>query len=96
MIGKKLQKKLKLTLVKNMLCAIIECMRKTDDIERQLKQALEDSGMSRAEVARKSKGRLSEAQLSYFVNDKRSLSVPSLAALARILGLELRLVERGK
>ena len=89
-------KNCKLTLVKTRLCVIIVLMRKTDDIEQQLKQALMDSGMSRAEIARKSKGQLSEAQLSYFFKDKRSLSVPSLAALARVLGLELRLVERSK
>ena len=60
------------------------------DIEEQLKQALEHSGMSRAEIVRKSKNELSEAQLSYFVNDKRSLTLPAAAKLAKILGLELK------
>ncbi|MHC4071464.1 MAG: hypothetical protein ACYSWW_17300 [Planctomycetota bacterium] len=89
-------KNLNLTLVKKMAFGIIVCMRKINDIERQLKQALNDSGMSRAEIVRKSKKQLSEAQLSYFVNDKRSLTLPSAAILARILGLELRPVEKGK
>lgn len=60
------------------------------DIEEQLKQALIVSGMSRAEIVRKSKKQLSEAQLSYFVNDKRSLTLPAAAKLAKILGLELK------
>jgi plasmid maintenance system antidote protein VapI len=60
------------------------------DIEKQLKQALIDSGMSRAEIVRKSKNQLSEAQLSYFVNNKRSLTLPAAAKLAKILGLELK------
>lgn len=59
------------------------------DIERQLKQAMIDSGMTRAEIVRKSKNQLSEAQLSYFVNDKRSLTLPAAAILAKALGLEL-------
>lgn len=60
------------------------------DIEEQLKRALEHSGMSRAEIVRQSKNELSEAQLSYFVNDKRSLTLPAAAKLAKILGLELK------
>ncbi len=59
------------------------------DIEKQLKRALIDSDMSRAEIVRKSKKQLSEAQLSYFVNNKRSLTLPAAAKLAKILGLEL-------
>ena len=59
------------------------------DIEKQLKQALIDSGMSRAEIVRKSKNQLSEAQLSYFVNNKRSLTLPAAAKLAKVLGFEL-------
>ena len=66
------------------------------DIEKQLKQALIDSGMTRAEIARKSRNQLSEAQLSYFVNDKRSLTLPAAAKLAKILGLELNQVKKSK
>ena len=60
------------------------------DIEEQLKQALINSDMSRAEIARKSKKQLSEAQLSYFVNNERSLTLPAAAKLAKVLGLELK------
>ena len=60
------------------------------DIEEQLKQALMNSDMSRAEIARKSKKQLSEAQLSYFVNNERSLTLPAAAKLAKVLGLELK------
>ena len=60
------------------------------DIEKQLKQAMVDSGMTRAEIVRKSKNQLSEAQLSYFVNGKRSLTLPAAAKLAKVLGLELK------
>ena len=83
---KNIRKKLNLTVVKSILCVIIEFMR---NIEEQLKQALEDSDMTRAEIVRKSKNQLSEAQLSYFVNNKRSLTLPAAAKLAKVLGLEL-------
>lgn len=77
-----------------MICVIIILMSKYVDIEKQLKNALLDSGMSRAEIVRKSRGKLSEAQLSYFVRNKRSLSLTSAAILAKILGLELKAVEK--
>ncbi|MEE9371218.1 MAG: helix-turn-helix transcriptional regulator [Sedimentisphaerales bacterium] len=76
-----------LTLVKPIVYVIIAYMK---DIEKQLKQAMIDSSMTRAEIVRKSKNQLSEAQLSYFVNDKRSLTLPAAAKLAKVLGLELR------
>ncbi len=44
--------------------------------------------MTRYEIAKKSG--LSQAQLSYFVNGKRSLTLPAAAKLAQVLGLELR------
>ncbi len=78
---------MKLTLVKPIVYAIMAHMK---DIERQLKQAMIDSEMTRAEIVRKSKNQLSEAQLSYFVNDKRSLTLPAAAKLAKVLGLELK------
>ena len=78
---------MKLTLVKLIECAIMAYMK---DIEKQLKQAMIDSGMTRAEIVRKSENQLSEAQLSYFVNNKRSLTLPAAAKLAKVLGLELR------
>jgi plasmid maintenance system antidote protein VapI len=57
------------------------------DIEKQLKQAIRKSKMSRYRIAKKSG--LTESQLSYFVNDKRSLTLPAAAKLAKVLGLEL-------
>ncbi len=94
--NKKIVKYLNLTLVKIVVFGIIVCMRKINEIERRLKQALNDSDMSRAEIVRKSKMQLSEAQLSYFVNNKRSLTLSSASILAKTLGLELRPVEKGK
>jgi len=61
--------------------------KKRQDIEKQLKQALIESKMNRRKIAKLSG--LSEAQLSYFFNDKRSLTLPAAAKLARVLGLEL-------
>ena len=58
------------------------------NIERQLKRAVLDSGLSRYRLAKLSG--LSQAQLSYFVNGKRSLTLPAAAKLAEALGLELR------
>lgn len=62
-------------------------MEKQENIEQRLKRAVLESDMSRYRIAKLSG--LSEAQLSYFVNDKRSLSLPAAAKLAKILGLEL-------
>lgn len=57
------------------------------DIERQLKQALFKSEMTRAQIARAAG--LTESQLSYFVHDQRTLTLPAAAKLAKVLGLEL-------
>ena len=48
-------KNIELTLVKPIACAIMAYMK---DIEKQLKQAMIDSGMTRAEIVRKSKNQL--------------------------------------
>lgn len=56
-------------------------------MEQQLKTAVLESSLSRYRIAKLSG--LSEAQLSYFVNDKRSLTLPAAAKLAQALGLEL-------
>ena len=58
------------------------------DIEKQLKQAIKRSKMSRYGIAKESG--LTESQLSYFINDKRSLTLPAAAKLAKALGLELK------
>ncbi len=65
--------------------------RRSKDIEQQLKTTLKKSTMSRYEIAKLSG--LSEAQLSYFTRDKRSLSLPAAARLAMALGLELTSVK---
>lgn len=57
------------------------------DIEKQLKQAIKRAKMSRYKIAKEAE--LTESQLSYFVNGKRSLTLPAAAKLARALGLEL-------
>lgn len=61
--------------------------KKKVDFESQLKQALLKSGMSRYKISQLSG--LSNAQLSYFVNDKRSLSLSAASKLAETLGFEL-------
>jgi plasmid maintenance system antidote protein VapI len=61
--------------------------RKSTDIEQQLKKAVLESGMSKYRIAKISG--LSEAQLSYFINSKRSLTLPAAAKLAKALQLEL-------
>ncbi len=58
-----------------------------DDIEKRLKQALIESKVSRYRIAKESG--LTESQLSYFVNGKRTLTLPAAAKLAKVLGLEL-------
>ncbi len=62
-------------------------MKKCEDIEQRLKRGVLESSMSRYRIAKVSG--LSEAQLSYFVNDKRSLTLPAAAKLAKALGLTL-------
>ena len=64
------------------------------DIEQQLKQAIMKSQMSRYRIAKESG--LTESQLSYFVNEKRSLTLPAAAKLAKMLGLELTQVKKRK
>ena len=88
---KKYKKIHNLTLVKPIVFVIMANMK---GIEKQLKQAMKDSGMTRAEIVRKSKEQLSEAQLSYFVNGKRSLSLKAAEILAKTLGYELKLNNR--
>jgi plasmid maintenance system antidote protein VapI len=62
--------------------------KRREDIERRLKRAVLESDMSRYQIAKISG--VSEAQLSFFVNGKRSLTLPVAAKLAEVLGLELR------
>lgn len=57
------------------------------DLDSQLRRAIMDSDMSRYRIAQLSG--LSNAQLSYFVNQKRSLSLAAASQLATVLGFEL-------
>lgn len=66
---------------------------RNDDIEQRLKRAVLESDLSRYQIARISG--VSEAQLSFFVNGKRTLTLPVAAKLAEALGLELRPKKRG-
>ncbi|MFC1635168.1 hypothetical protein ACFL5Z_10020 [Planctomycetota bacterium] len=69
-------------------------MGKEIGIEKQLKEALQASDMSRKLIVKKSRGKLSEAQLSYLITGKRSLTLHSAAILAKVLGLELKPIEK--
>ena len=62
-------------------------MKKAVDFELQLRQALIESEMSRYRISQLSG--LSNAQLSYFVHGKRSLSLSAASKLAEALGFEL-------
>jgi transcriptional regulator with XRE-family HTH domain len=62
-------------------------MKNKIDIEQQLKNALKKSDMTMYQIAKISG--LSNAQLSYFINGKRSISLPTAAKLVKILELEL-------
>ena len=64
------------------------------DIEKQLKQAIGRSQMSRYRIAKESG--LTESQLSYFVSGKRTLTLPAAARLAEVLNLELTPKRRPK
>jgi plasmid maintenance system antidote protein VapI len=57
------------------------------DIEQKLRDAIIKSKMSRYRISQLSG--VSEAQLSLFVNGKRTLTLPAAAKLAKVLGLEL-------
>lgn len=60
----------------------------TDDIERQLFEAIVSSDLSPSEIARRAG--VVKSQLSLFLSGKRSLTLISAAKIARVLGLELR------
>ena len=68
--------------------------KKCEDIEQKLKQVLISSPLSRYRIAKMTG--LSEAQLSYFVNGKRTLTLTTAARLAEVLGLELKPKKKGE
>jgi plasmid maintenance system antidote protein VapI len=57
------------------------------DIEQKLREAIMKSELSRYRISKLSG--VGEAQLSLFVNSKRTLTLPAAAKLANTLGLEL-------
>ena len=70
------------------------CMkRRVTDIEDALRRAVRQDERSRYELARLSG--VSQAQLSLFVNRKRTLTLNTAAKLAKVLGLELRPTKKG-
>jgi plasmid maintenance system antidote protein VapI len=64
------------------------------DIEVQLRDAILGSEMSRYEIAKRAG--VAHSQMSLFINGQRSLTLTSAAKIARVLGLELRPVRKGR
>lgn len=62
--------------------------RKNKGIEYQLREAIKKSGMSRNQLSIKSG--VDPAQLCYFVQGKRTLTLKSAEKIAEVLGLELK------
>ena len=90
--GKNKWKNYYFSLAKYLSRCIISDMSK--DIEQKLREAIVKSKMSRYRISQLS--RVSEGQLSLFVNGKRTLTLPAAAKLAKVLGLELRPEEKAK
>jgi len=65
--------------------------RKPKDIEKQLIEAIKASGMTPCTIARLAG--IDRASLSRLLAGGRSLTLPTAAAVAKVLGLELRRVE---
>ena len=68
--------------------------RRTKGIEAQLRQARLNAGINRNEISRLAG--VDKAQLSYFVQGKRTLTLKSAEKIAEVLGLELRQVKKDK
>ena len=64
------------------------------DIEMQLREAIRSSGMTCYEIAKRAG--VTNSQLSLFLSGQRSLTLTSAAKIARVLGLELRRVKKGR
>jgi len=72
-----------------LLAVYFKCMKdKMPNLEEQIRQAIIDSEMSQYQISNLSG--VTKAQLSLFVNNKRTLSLTSAAKLAEVLGLELQ------
>ena len=72
--------------------AIIIIMSK--DLENKLREAIINSKMSRYKISQLSE--VSEAQLSLFVNGKRTLTLTSASKVAAALGMDLKFVKKGR
>ena len=64
------------------------------NVEERLRQAILDSDMSRYRISQLSG--VADSQLCFFVNGKRTLTLMSAAKVAKILGLDLKPVRKGK
>ena len=62
--------------------------KKIKGLESQLRQAILESGMNRNQISKESD--VDRAQLCYFVQGKRTLTLKSAEKIAEVLGLELR------
>ncbi|MHC4133227.1 MAG: helix-turn-helix domain-containing protein [Planctomycetota bacterium] len=67
---------------------------KRKGIEYQLRKAIKNSGMSRNQLSIKSG--VDPAQLCYFMQGKRSLTLKSAEKIADALGLELKPKKKGR
>ena len=68
--------------------------KKIKGIESQLRQAILESIMNRNQISKKSG--VDRAQLCYFVQGKRTLTLKSAEKIAEVLGLELRPKKKGR
>jgi transcriptional regulator with XRE-family HTH domain len=67
---------------------------KAKGIESQLRQAIKQANMSRNQLSIKSG--VDPAQLCYFVQGKRTLTLRSAEKIARVLELELKPIMKGR
>jgi transcriptional regulator with XRE-family HTH domain len=69
-------------------CILNDMAKELYHLEQQMKEAIKRSGMSCYQIS-KTTG-VSEAQLSLFMNGKRSLTLKSASKIAKVLKLELK------
>ncbi|MFA5865657.1 MAG: helix-turn-helix transcriptional regulator [Phycisphaerae bacterium] len=58
------------------------------DIEKQLKDAIKNSGLTRYQIAKASQ--VHEGVLSRFVHGKREIGIKTAAKIAKVLNLKLK------
>ena len=66
----------------------------SEHISERLKRAIRESGMSRYAISQASG--VDQATLSKFMSGQRGLTLDSVDKLAGVLGLEIRLIAKGK